>query len=137
MRKIMKSLFVVIFLLAAISAVKGQQQVNLRITDPEDKTKVPIRPYIEGTTTDINSKVRVIVHPMEVSDYWVQPNVSVKENGSWKVKIYIGRPGSIDVGKQFEIMAVANPKKSIKEGDVLSGWPDSQAKSQIIEVTRK
>ena len=92
---------------------------------------------MEGTVTDSNVRVWVIVHPMEVSDYWVQPSITVKENGSWKVKIYIGRPGSVDVGKQFEIMAVANPKDNLKEGDVLSGWPEAQAKSQVIEVTRK
>lgn len=133
MRKIV---LVFVFIMVIISVVNGQQ-LNLRITAPLDKAKVLERPYVEGTVADSNVKVWVIVHPMEVSDYWVQPSVTVKETGSWKVKIYIGRPGSIDVGKQFEIMAVANPKMSIKEGDVISGWPDAQAKSQVIEVTRK
>ena len=133
---IRKSVFVIAFLLVTISIVSGQQ-LNLRITAPLDKAKVSERPYVEGNVSDANVKVWVIVHPMDVSDYWVQPSVTVKENGSWKVKIYIGRPGAMDVGKQFEIMAVANPKDKLKEGDVLSGWPEAQAKSQVIEVTRK
>jgi hypothetical protein len=41
------------------------------------------------------------------------------------------------VGKYFEIIAVANPKAALKEGDVLSQWPEAQLRSQVIEVTRK
>ena len=88
---------------------------------------------------DVNctAAVRVVAHPMETGSYWVQPNVSVKTDGTWKVIIYIGRPGDVDVGKQFEIMAVANPKISLKEGDVLDEWPDAEFKSQVVEVTRE
>jgi hypothetical protein len=133
MRKIV---LVFLFIVVIISVVYAEQ-LNLRITAPLDKAKVPERPYVEGTVADSNARVWVIVHPMEVSDYWVQPSVTVKETGAWKVKIYIGRPGTIDVGKQFEILAVANPKIRIKEGDVISEWPDAKFKSQVIEVTRK
>ena len=109
----------------------------LRITAPLDKTDVPNRPLVEGKVADPNAKVWIIVHPMEVSDYWVQPKISVKNDGTWRTIIYIGRPGEIDVGKMFELMAVADPKVKLKEGDVLSGWPDARWKSQIIEVIRK
>ena len=109
----------------------------LRIIAPLDKAEVPERPLVEGTVSDPNAKVWVIVHPMTVSDYWVQPSVAVKEDGTWKVMIYTGRPGSIDVGKQFEIMAVANPKVKLSDGDILSGWPEAQWKSQVIELIRK
>lgn len=126
----------IVFLMVTASVVYGQQ-LKLRIAAPPDKAKVPERPFVEGTVTDPNAKVWVVVHPMEVSDYWVQPSVTVKGNGTWKVMIYIGRPGTIDVGKQFEIMAVANPKARLKEGDVLREWPEAQRKSQVIEVTRK
>lgn len=119
--------------LATLEAPKA----NLRITMPADQARVPERPLVEGTVADPKAKVRVIVHPMEVSDYWVQPSVSVRKDGTWKVMIYIGRPGGLDVGKRFEVMAVANPKLPLKEGNVLSGWPDAQWKSQVIEVTRK
>lgn len=112
-------------------------EAMISITEPKDGDSVPERPYVKGTVTDPNAKVWVIVHPMEVSDYWVQPSLTVKGDGTWKAKIFIGRPGRIDVGKQFEIMAVANPKVRLSEGKVLSGWPEAQWKSQVIEVTRK
>lgn len=133
---LVKSILSVFFLLLTTSTVNGEQ-LKLRITEPRDSTSVFERPFIKGTVTESSTKVWIIVHPMEVSDYWVQPNVTVREGGTWKVIIYIGRPGTIDVGKQFEIMAVANPKVSLFEGKVLNEWPEAQAKSQVIEVIRK
>ena len=120
----------------SISAAYGQQG-GIRITAPVDGAQVPERPLVEGTIADSNAEVWVIVHPMEVSDYWVQPSPTVKEDGTWRVKIYIGGPGNVDVGKQFEIMAVANPEVRLKEGDVLSRWPKAKWKSQVIQATRK
>ncbi|MBU6390754.1 MAG: hypothetical protein KGQ83_00735 [Planctomycetes bacterium] len=131
---IRKMIFVIVFLMVIISIANGQQ-LNIRINAPRDKAIVSERSYAEGIVSDSNVKVWVIVHPMEVSDYWVQPRVTVKETGFWKVKINTGMPG--DAGRQFKIMAVANPKDNLKEGDVLRGWPKAQAKSQVIEVIRK
>lgn len=110
---------------------------TIHITEPKDEDLVPQRPDVKGMVADPNAKVWVIVHPTEVSDFWVQPSVTVKGDGTWKVKIHIGRPGHIDVDKQFEIMAVANPKVRLSEGKALRGWPEAQWKSQVIEVTRK
>lgn len=114
-----------------------QQSEAITVRDPNDGESVPWRPEIRGMVADRNAEVWVIVHPMEVSDYWVQPRSSVREDGSWRVIIYIGRPGSIDVGKRFEIRAIANPERELNEGDVLKYWPVAQWQSQIIEVTRE
>lgn len=73
---------------------------------------------------------------MEVSDYWVQPPVSVREDGSWRVQVFIGRPGMIDVGKNFELMAFGNPCWRLSEADVLDWWPEAEWQSQLIEVVR-
>ena len=110
--------------------------ITFIITEPTDRAQVPQRLLVSGTIADANSQVWVIVHPTEVSDYWVQPKVTMR-NGTWRVTIYIGRPGNIDVGKEFEIMAFANLKNSVKEGDKLDFWPEAQAKSKVITVTRR
>lgn len=115
----------------------SESEDTIRIIKPKDGSSVDWRPFVEGAVADPNAEVWVIVHPMEVSDYWVQPSVAVKEDSTWKVKIYIGRAGNLDVGKQFEIMAVANPREKLLEGKILKGWPDAQWTSQVIEVTRK
>lgn len=112
-------------------------QIVLHIIEPKNEDLVPEQPYVKGTVVDPNTKVWVIIHPMEVSDYWVQQRVNVKEDGTWRVQVHIGKPGFIDVGKQFEIMAVANPKVKLKEGDVLDEWPEAEGNSQLIVVTRK
>ncbi|MBI3195302.1 MAG: hypothetical protein HYZ34_12680 [Ignavibacteriae bacterium] len=112
-------------------------KVGIRITEPSDQSQVPNRPEIKGTVSDPSAKVWVVVHPTEVSDYYVQPGVTARDDGTWKTTIYIGRPGGIDVGKHFEVMAFANPTIRLKEGDILSGWPEAQWKSQVIEITRK
>lgn len=125
----------VVFLL--IAAIANAQQLKINITAPPDKTQVPERPIIEGIVSDPGAKVWVIVHPMEVADYWVQPCVTIEKSGTWRVMVYIGRPGNMDVGKYFEIMAVANPKAALKEGVILNGWPEAQGVSQSIVVTRK
>lgn len=114
-----------------------EQNDKIRITEPKDGDLVGYRPYIQGTVADPDAEVWVIVHPINLSAYWVQPSVSVKGDGTWKVELYMGRAGDIDVGKQFEILAVANPKAMLNEADVLSSWPNAQWNSQVIKVTRR
>src|SRR5438128_2749139 len=66
---------------------------SIQITLPSDRAQVPVRAMIEGIVGDPNAKVWVIVHPMETSDYWVQPSTTVKEDGTWRVQVYFGRGG--------------------------------------------
>ncbi len=112
-------------------------QFKIEIKTPPNNSKVLERPIVEGVVVDSLSDVWVVVHPLETSDYWVQPNVSIKKDGTWKVQIYIGRPGAQDINKHFEIMAIANPASKLKEGDILIGWPEAQWKSPLIEVIRQ
>jgi len=128
-------LLAVMVSLLVVSASFGQQKPKIQITEPEDGAKVPRRPYVVGTVTDTEAEVWVVVHPMETSEYWVQPRPTVRDDGTWKTKIHIGRKGSVDKGKDFEIRAFANPTEDISEGKT-SYWPKAEAKSEVIEVTR-
>lgn len=112
-------------------------QVPIIITSPNNNESVSQRPLIQGSVSNSSYEVWVIVHPMEVADYWVQPRLTVRDNGIWKTSIYIGREGNIDVGKHFEIMAIANPKDKLEEGMKLSYWPDAEKKSEIVDLIRK
>lgn len=78
----------------------------------------------------------MVIHPMDVSEYWVQPSITVKESGRWKVQVYVGRPGGADVGKHFEVRAFAEPTEKLKEGR-RTEWPGAKWKSQVVEVIRK
>jgi hypothetical protein len=113
------------------------EPLKVEITSPSSQSSVPQRPIVEGLVSDPAANVWVVVHPLEVSDYWVQPLATVGTKGSWKAQIHIGRPGDLDVGKTFEIRAVANPKKNLQEGMILPGWPEAGAISDVVEVTRR
>src|SRR5687768_10657195 len=95
-------------MIVTLTVTSMTAQVKVRVTSPASGSAVPERPIVEGTVSDPKATVWVIVHPLEVSDYWVQPRVTVRENGTWRVQLNIGRPGRIDLGKSFEIRAVAN-----------------------------
>ena len=113
------------------------QDGSIVINSPQDGARVPGQPIVEGVISDERAEVWVMVHPMVTSDYWVQPRVTIRRGGVWRVQVYIGRPGSIDVGKHFEVMAVANPKEALREGKVLGTWPYAQWRSDVIEVIRR
>jgi hypothetical protein len=133
----MRTIVLISSLVLALWAESAVAQLKVEITAPPDKASVLQRPIVEGRVSDPSATVWVVVHPLEVSDYWVQPRVTVRANGSWKVQIHIGRPGSVDVGKTFEIRAVANPESNLSEGKILPNWPKARAISDVIEVTRK
>jgi hypothetical protein len=118
-------------------ALPNAEQIKVWITQPKNRDAIPERPYVEGKVSNANSTVWVIVHPMEVADFWVQPQFTVNRDGTWMVSIYVGRPGNLDAGKRYEIMAIANPKRPLKEGDVMRYWPDAESKSEVVQVIRK
>ncbi|HET6456222.1 MAG TPA: hypothetical protein VFI02_17590 [Armatimonadota bacterium] len=109
----------------------------ITITSHKDQQKVPLEPIIRGKVYSNKAQVWVIVHPMETQGYWVQEKASVRQDGKWSTLVFIGREGNEDVGKHFEIRAVANPTKPIARGDVLDGWPEAMARSGIVELIRK
>jgi hypothetical protein len=122
-----------LFLISA----KEQGPPRIAIILPTNSSSVSERPIVEGTVSSSKAIVWVIVHPLEVSDYWVQPLASVQGKDSWRTQIHVGRPGDADVGKLFEIRAVANPKAVLREGLVLNQWPEAVAVSNAVTVTRK
>lgn len=136
MRRIIIPLLVLLYFFSVLHLAVAQNG-NMAIKSPSDGASVLGRPIVEGVVMDRTAQVWVIVHPMETSDYWVQPRVTVRKEGLWRVQVYIGRPGNIDVGKHFEMMAVANPTQTLREGKVLGTWPEAQLQSEVIEVIRK
>ena len=105
--------------------------IKIVITAPCNDARVAQRQFVEGVVTDSNAHVWVVIHPMEAADFWVQPGVTVRDGGKWKVLCYFGEPGP---GKHYEVVAFVDPREKIREGQLLSGWPDAQTKSQTIEV---
>lgn len=116
--------------------LQPQSSPNLRINEPLNGDRVTSRQMVKGTVSNPTAEVWVVIHPMEVAEYWVQPRLTVREDGTWKVSAYVGREG-MDSGKDFEIMAVANPRNPLSEGMKLSGWPEAEWYSNVIDITRR
>jgi len=137
-----------IFILALIwssepnaGAVGGEEvgtvhKYKVEITSPANGAKVKALPLVEGRVVEPSAKITLVVHPVETGDYWVQPKVNMLTPTTWQVRIHIGRPGTIDLGKEFEIRAVGNPGSDLKEGDIINSWPEGEWQSPIVNVSR-
>lgn len=119
----------------AIASIDATRKIV--ITSPCDGATVALRHFVEGIVADPNARVWVVIHPMEVADYWVQPAVTVREGGKWKVLCYFGEPGPQHSGKHYEVTALVNPKEALSEGQLYQGWPEAESRSQVIEVVRQ
>ncbi len=119
------------------SATLGPTSDQLRILAPHDGDKVQWRQAVTGVIAGRANDLWVVVHPLETAEYWVQPKINVRAGGNWRVRAYIGRPGDIDVGKDFEVMAVAGSKQRLAEGRVLGDWPEARWRSEVVAVMRR
>ncbi len=135
-----KSVVLLFILVGFVGFLPSCRKVEVRISSPKDNAAVPEQPVVGGTVSDARATVWVVVHPLEKAvntEYWVQPQATLNGDGTWTAQIYIGDPGDEDVGKQFLIMAVANPKQELTDDDVLTTWPAAAAQSNIVSVTRE
>lgn len=129
-------LMIAFFGTASIQPVLAQD-LRVSITYPDTGSQVPRNPTAEGAVSSAGVTVWTIVHPMAVEEFWVQPKPKVDAQGNWEGPVYFGRPGRLDIGKEFEIRAVANPRGPLQEGMTLDGWPDAEARSRIVRVVRR
>ncbi len=114
-----------------------EQKIFLEIMSPEQGSSVERRPRVKGKVSRPFTEVWVIVHALETTGYWVQPKTTIKALGDWGTVIFLGKEGMLDVGKEFELMAVANPRDSLDEGMRLPSWPRAEGKSEVITVIRR
>lgn len=115
------------------------KQLEVKISSPSNGSVVPWRACVQGSVSDPEGKVWLIIHPMLTDDFWVQPAIDVMQrDSSWKVAGYFGRQSGIDDGKPYQMRIIANPKQPLTEtgNSPLSGWPEAEAVSDIVEVTR-
>lgn len=139
----MRKLAILVLLALLCPACKHEDCENtaprnapIAIAKPCDSSKVGWRTLIAGRVANPQSKVHLIIHPLEVSDYWVQPRITVNSDGSWQVLAYFGHDGNVDRGKPYEIMAIADPTAEIKEGESLKDWPLAKVHSDVVRLTR-
>ena len=124
-----------VFVAFLVATTTQAQSLRIEISEPTDGVKVAQKQYVKGMVSDPEADVLVVIHPVETSGFWVQPPVTVKSNGTWRVKAHFGRAG-MDSGKEFEIRAFANPEGMLREGKSGS-WPKAAARSDVADVIRE
>jgi hypothetical protein len=126
-----------LLLLISLSvAIRAQSALQVQITNPKEGSRVAHREQVSGTVSDSAESVWLVIHPLDTSEFWIQPPITVRDDGTWKVIPYFGRSPSRDVGARFEVRAFAKPTIALKEGKV-AAWPEAAARSIVIEVSRK
>ncbi|MBF0488031.1 MAG: hypothetical protein HQK98_07700 [Nitrospirae bacterium] len=82
-----------------------------KITSPADKSRGPEDSItVEGVFSDIpaGKHLWVVVHPINSRGYWPQADALPSPNdNSWKVTVYLGRPGD-DFGEYQIILMLAD-----------------------------
>lgn len=116
-------------------------ETTVAITSPAPEGRRPPRvghrPEIVGFVADGATDVWVVVHPAGSEEFWVQPEVEVDFDGGWSVRAHVGREGDADRGVRFEVVAVVGPEDALTPGQVLDGWPEAQAASEVLVVVRE
>lgn len=133
----MKKAFLLIILSLMIWTSYCQEIKKIEIIQPKNKDLVGYRVIVEGKLPFPCTSVWVVVHPLNLSDYWVQPRPTISEDSTWKTSIYIGSKGHENDGEIFEIRAFGDTKTTLGEGKVLNDWPKAKCSSKLIEVIRK
>lgn len=110
---------------------------RIAIATPHEFDQVDQRQVIEGSASGCNMDVWVVVRPEGLDQFTVQSIAVQKLGRPWQVHAEFGRPGSIDEGKKFEVMAVAYPREALANGQVLNAWPKGKANSRVITVIRR
>jgi hypothetical protein len=118
--------------------------VKVTIIDPQPNGNVSLQYLVKGTVSDSNATAYVIVHPLRVSDMWVQQIPIVDGEGNWQSSCIFGHEG-LGAGEQFQVIALATNDNflvnwatgnSLSEGDTLTRLPQKSNKSALITVTR-
>lgn len=126
-----------LLVVSAVSRLRISRKYTVTITSPAPESHVPREAFVTGQVRPSSAVVVVVVHPMVTSGYWVQRQVTVRADGTWRVQVYVGSVDASERGARFEIVAVAEPAHTLRDGDVLNNWPQARCRSDVVEVQRQ
>lgn len=140
--------FVVSVLLATIAwswlASSGVTPLRVNITDPPDGGNVTMQYFVKGTVADPDARVYVVVHPLRVSEMWVQKPPIVDRSGNWQTQATFGGD-ALGIGESYEVIALATNDNfvatwatgnSLSEGRKLTSLPRKSNRSNRVTVIR-
>lgn len=137
----MKFLLLAVLSTAALTtACAGEPE--LVITSPKAGAEVGTSSQVSGTINDSVSEIWVICRMVGTSDFWVQCPATVSpEDKTWKGADLVG--GSVRfategdaIGREFELIAVADPVEILTRGQLLKACPNARLTSEPVKVTK-
>ena len=131
-------LFVTFSLLFMLTTGKTQaQQQNISIVSYKNGDNILCHVKIMiKTNAPSSSNIYLLVHPIAVNNWWVQPQFTYDSNGYWHCYAYFGECGK-NIGEKFEMIALVNPTQTLVLGQKPTTIPASQKQSSIVEVIRQ
>lgn len=127
--------FLLVWLVLGVRWLWGRRGAKVSIDWPAQGSRVSQQEFVRGRVNAACKNITIIVHPIGNAGYWIQPPVSVREDGSWTGLAFVGSPD--ESGGLFEIAAFAGNGDLFRRGEILGAWPRAVAKSNIVEVQRK
>ena len=107
------------------------------ITDPINNSLVDVHDRISGTVSNQEAHVWAVIRPVQTQDCWVQMPILVNSSGSWTVAVQFGEFESNHSGKPYEVRVFANPHQILMPGRTTTCWPEADAFSNALYVTRR
>lgn len=129
----------------SLLASSGVAPIEVNISEPQNGASVTRQYLVKGTVSDSNARVFVIVHPLAVSEMWVQQRPIVDGKGNWQALANFGMEIIRPDGEQYEVIALATNDNflvtwatgnSLSEGQKLRSLPRKSNRSNLITVTR-
>jgi hypothetical protein len=125
-------------------------QVNVALTAIDDKPlEIGQKPHvgrqvmIEGTVSDPNVTICVLVHPLTTDTWWVQnlpspPGKVGEKTWSWRTMALCGTE-DLGLNEEFEIVALAESKRAVCQLGKqikIEEFPQDLPRSEIVTVKR-
>lgn len=128
-----------LFLMMAmmVSAASATPPAWVKLDFPLSGQEVGLRTCFAGRMSDPNAKVVLVIKPLDIASYYVEPNVASRSDGTFFVVAYVAEAGRQFIGKRFVARAYENPRLTLHESDELDDWPSGyDARSDLVEFTR-
>ncbi len=116
---------------AALSGANVCSVKQITINEPETRAVDRVSASITGRVDTECAEVWVIAHPVGSLDYYALPKAAVRSSREWLTSLYFSKLGGGATGL-FEVLAVANPHQPLLADMRLPGWPEGEARSEVL-----
>lgn len=123
-----------------LTASKTQaQQTDVSIVKYHDGDTIKCHSRIDiktATSLSRTSHIYLLVHPLAVTDWWVQPRFIYDAPGKWHCTAQIGQSPNQNNGQEFELIVLVNPNPDLLPVKQLQNLPTSPSQSTSITLVK-